>query len=66
MVKTWAVIYPKKQNIEETLKKWLKEKYEVELTISDKSQNLFEEFYNRPKNVNGNKFEALMVELNKE
>jgi hypothetical protein len=42
MVKSWSIIYPKKQNIEDSLKKWLKEKYEIELVISEKSQNLFE------------------------
>jgi hypothetical protein len=42
MIKTWSIIYPRKQNIEDSLKKWLKEKYEIELIISEKSQNLFE------------------------
>lgn len=34
MVKTWGVIYPKKNNIEESLKKWLQEKYSTDLTLS--------------------------------
>lgn len=45
MVRTWGIIYPRKLGIEESLKKWLQEKYDTNLNLPEKWQALFEETY---------------------
>lgn len=66
MVKTWGIIFPKKPNIEDSIRKWLREKYDMDLNISERSKSLLEESYEKQKDTaNCAKFQALLTELNK-
>lgn len=45
MVRTWGIIYPRKWGMEESLKKWLQEKYDTNLNLPDRLNALLEETY---------------------